>query len=72
MKVSVIIPDYNAERFLSTTLESILMQEELGEVLLTNDASTYLIILHLEETGLSKIKNSRLVYGDFFTMIQKV
>jgi glycosyltransferase involved in cell wall biosynthesis len=40
MKVSVIIPVYNAARFLPSTIESVLIQEEVGEVLLINDAST--------------------------------
>ncbi len=40
MRVSVIIPVYNAEEFLDSTIQSVLMQEEVGEVLLINDAST--------------------------------
>lgn len=40
MKVSVIIPVYNAARFLPSTIESVLMQDEVGELLIINDAST--------------------------------
>jgi glycosyltransferase involved in cell wall biosynthesis len=40
LRVSVIIPVYNAEKFLPSTIESVLIQKEVGEVLLINDAST--------------------------------
>lgn len=39
MKVSVIIPVYNAERYVAQAVESALMQPETGEVLLIEDAS---------------------------------
>lgn len=39
MKISVIIPVYNAEKYVKSAVESALMQEETGEVLLIEDAS---------------------------------
>src|SRR5690606_21764758 len=39
MKVSVIIPVYNAERFIRDAVESALMQPETGEVILIEDNS---------------------------------
>ncbi len=40
MKVSVIIPAYNAERFINRAIESVLNQPETSEVLIINDGST--------------------------------
>ena len=39
MQVSVIIPVYNAEKFVAQAVESCLMQPETGEVILVEDAS---------------------------------
>ena len=39
MQVSVIIPVYNAENFVSQAVESCLMQPETGEIILVEDAS---------------------------------
>ena len=39
MKVSVVIPVYNAENFLETAVESALSQPEVAEVLLVEDKS---------------------------------
>ncbi|HOY12999.1 MAG TPA: glycosyltransferase family 2 protein [Saprospiraceae bacterium] len=39
MKVSVIIPVYNGEKYISQAIESCLIQEEVGEVIIIDDAS---------------------------------
>lgn len=39
MKISVIIPVYNAEKFLARAIESVLIQNEVDEVILVEDAS---------------------------------
>ena len=38
-KVSVIIPVYNAEKYIRKAVESALMQQETGEVILVEDKS---------------------------------
>lgn len=38
--ISVIVPVYNASEYLDTTINSILIQEEVGEVILIDDCST--------------------------------
>ena len=41
MLVSIIVPMYNAEKFISATLESILREKEISiEVIVVNDKST--------------------------------
>ncbi len=39
MKLSVIVPIYNAEKFLARAIESILVQQEVNEILLIEDGS---------------------------------
>ena len=39
MKISVIIPVYNAEKFLRKAIESVVLQEETGDVILVEDNS---------------------------------
>ncbi len=64
-KVSVIIPVYNGEKYLSNAIESVLRQEILCEIIIVNDCSTdgtEAVVeqyIHLEQVHYLKNKRNR-------------
>lgn len=61
-RVSVIVPCYNAERYLGEALESVLTQPEVAEVLLVDDGSTDGSVAVAESFG-SRVQLTRQANG---------
>ena len=79
MKVSVIIPVFNGEKYIAEAIESCLIQEEVGEVILVDDGSidktldilksyekqdSRIVVLQFEtNTGVSNARNAGIIYA---------